>query len=179
MSEISESNPFISAGSSSLKLPTSNSHSHSIQITTIRLNENNFLIWSQFVRMYIRGRGKLGYLTDDIKEPAKTNSNYAIWDAENSMIMAWLVNSIEEEISSNYMCYPNAKALWDNITQMYSDLGNQSQIYELQLKLGDIRQGENSITKFLMYSRVYGKILTYLMTMSGMIRMIVTILKRW
>ncbi|KAL6331533.1 hypothetical protein AAG906_011473 [Vitis piasezkii] len=51
---------------------------------------------------------------------------------------------MEEEISSNYMCYPIAKALWDNIIQMYSDLGNQSQIYELQLKLGDICQGENS-----------------------------------
>ena len=78
----------------------------------------------------------------------KTNPSYATWDAENSMIMAWLVNSIEEEISSNYICYPTAKALWDNIIQMYSDLGNQSQIYELQLKLGDICQGENSVTKY-------------------------------
>ena len=46
------------------------------------------------------------------------------------------------------MCYPTAKALWDNIIQMYSDLGNQSQIYELQLKLGDICRGENLITKY-------------------------------
>ena len=46
------------------------------------------------------------------------------------------------------MCYPIAKALWDNIIQMYSDLGNQSQICELQLKLGNIHQGENSVTKY-------------------------------
>ena len=78
----------------------------------------------------------------------KTNPSYATWDAENSMIMAWLVNSIEEEISSNYMCYPTVKVVWDNIIQMYSNLGNQSQIYELQLKLGDIHQGENSVTKY-------------------------------
>ena len=63
--------------------------------------------------------------------------------------MAWLVNSMEGEISSNYMCYhPTAKALWDNIIQMYSNLGNQSQIYELQLKLGNIGHGENSVTKY-------------------------------
>ena len=31
---------------------------------------------------------------------------------------------------------------------MYSDLGNQSQIYELQLKLGNIGHGENSVTKY-------------------------------
>ncbi|RVW87606.1 hypothetical protein CK203_041223 [Vitis vinifera] len=114
MSEISESTPSITVGSNSSKLPTSNSHSHSVQITTIRLNENNFLRWSKFVRMYIRGRGKIGYLTGDTKEPVRTNPSYATWNAENSMIMAWL---------------------------MYSNLVNQSQIYELQLKLGDICQG--------------------------------------
>ena len=81
--------------------------------------------------MYIRGRGKIGYLTGETKEPEKTDPSYALWDAENSMIMAWLVNAMEEEISVNYMCYSTAKELWDNVTQMYSDLGNYSQIYEL------------------------------------------------
>lgn len=31
---------------------------------------------------------------------------------------------------------------------MYSDLENQSQIYELTLKLGEIRQDEDSVTKY-------------------------------
>lgn len=62
--------------------------------------------------------------------------------------MTWLVNSMEEEIGSNYMCYYTAKELWDNINQMYSDFGNQSQVYKLILKLGQIQQGEDSITKY-------------------------------
>ena len=37
--------------------------------------------------------------------------NYAIWDAENSMAMTWLVNSMEEDIDSNYMCYPTTQEL--------------------------------------------------------------------
>lgn len=41
----------------------------------------------------------------------------------------WLVISIEEDINSNYMCYPTAVELWKNVTEMYSDLGNQSQIF--------------------------------------------------
>ena len=31
---------------------------------------------------------------------------------------------------------------------MYSDLGNQSQIFELTLKLGEIRQREDNVTKY-------------------------------
>ena len=55
---------------------------------------------------------------------------------------------MEGDISSNYMCYHTAKKLWDNINQMYSDLGNQSQVYELTLKLREIRQGEDNVTKY-------------------------------
>lgn len=54
---------------------------------------------------------------------------------------------MDEDICSNYMCYSTAKELWDNVNQMYFDLGNQSQVFELTLKLGEIRQGDNSVTK--------------------------------
>ncbi|GMP99871.1 hypothetical protein CsSME_00047186 [Camellia sinensis var. sinensis] len=129
-------------------IPVKTSNSHSVQITTIRLNGDNFLRWSQSVRMYIRGQGKIGYITGDKKAPAVNDPLFDSWDAENSMVMTWLVNSMEEDISSNYMCYPTAQELWDNVSQMYSDLGNQSQVFELTLKLGEIRQGDDSVTKY-------------------------------
>ena len=53
----------------------------------------------------------MGYLTGEKKAPTVVDPNYAIWDAENSMVMTWLANSMEEDISSNYMCYPTARAL--------------------------------------------------------------------
>ena len=56
--------------------------------------ETFFLRWSQSVRMYIRGRGKIGYLTGDTKAPDLKDATYTTWDAENSMVMAWLVNAM-------------------------------------------------------------------------------------
>ncbi|KAK0581156.1 hypothetical protein LWI29_010693 [Acer saccharum] len=55
---------------------------------------------------------------------------------------------MEEDISSNYLGYSTAKEMWDSLTEMYSDLGNQSQIYELQLKLGELKQGSDTATKY-------------------------------
>ncbi|RVW73624.1 hypothetical protein CK203_056986 [Vitis vinifera] len=98
--------------------------------------------------MYIRERGKMGYLMGEKKAPVVNDLNYAIWDAENSMVMTWLVNSMEEDISSNYMYCPTTQELWENANQMYFDLGNQSQIFELTLKLGEIRQGEDNVSKY-------------------------------
>ena len=68
-----------------------------------------FLQWSRAVLMVVRGRGKLGYLNDTFIEPAKTDPTYPIWDANNSIVMSWLVNSMTDEIQSNYLCYPTAK----------------------------------------------------------------------
>lgn len=59
--------------------------------------------------MDIRGRRKIGYLTGDSMAPDPTNLTYVTWDAENSMVMTWLVNSMNEDISSNYLCYSMAK----------------------------------------------------------------------
>ena len=53
----------------------------------------------------------MGYLTGEKKAPAVDDPNYAIWDAENSMAMTWLVNSMEKDIGSNYMCYPTTQEL--------------------------------------------------------------------
>lgn len=129
-------------------LLTKSTEPHPIQITSIKLNGDNFFRWSQSVRMYIRGRGKSGYLTGDNAEPATDDPTWAVWDAENSAIMTWLTNSMEEDIGANYLGYYTAKELWDAVCEMYSDLGNQSQIYELTLKLGKMRQGEETVTKY-------------------------------
>ncbi|KAI5388231.1 hypothetical protein KIW84_074065 [Lathyrus oleraceus] len=118
------------------------------------MNDANYLRWSQSVRMYLMGRGKICYITSDKKQPDKAGADYDTWDAENSMVMTWLVNSIDEEIGANYLCYDTAKELWECVSQMYSDLENQSQIYKLTLKLGEIRQGLN-----VNFDEVRGRIL--------------------
>ncbi|KAK0570562.1 hypothetical protein LWI29_003228 [Acer saccharum] len=121
---------------------------HSVQITNIKLNGDNFIHWSLSVKMYIHGCGKIRYLTSEKAEPDAKDSAHATWDAENSMVIAWLVNSIEEDINVNYLGYSNAKDMWDNLNLMYSNLGNKSQVYELQLKLGEIKQGTDTVTKY-------------------------------
>jgi hypothetical protein len=103
--------PPSSSTANPLKGNGTNSDSHSVQITTIRLNGDNFLLWSQSIRMYIRGRGKMGYLIGEKTAPAEADPTNATWDVENSMFMTWLVNSMEEDISSNCMCYPTAQEL--------------------------------------------------------------------
>ncbi|RVW83302.1 hypothetical protein CK203_039647 [Vitis vinifera] len=58
------------------------------------------------------------------------------------MVMAWLINSMEPEISQGYILYNTTKDIWDAANLMYSNLGNDSKLYELSEKARTIRQGD-------------------------------------
>ncbi|KAK3037893.1 hypothetical protein RJ639_032123 [Escallonia herrerae] len=49
--------------------------------------------------MAIDGRGKLGHLTGDVRQPAAGDPSLSAWRSENSLIIAWLINSMEPTIA--------------------------------------------------------------------------------
>ncbi|KAL6350544.1 hypothetical protein AAG906_019191 [Vitis piasezkii] len=68
-----------------------NGHNHSSHpITFHKLNQENYLQWSQSIKFFIYGHGKIRYLT-------------RTWEAKNVMFMSWLINFIEPKISKTCM----------------------------------------------------------------------------
>ncbi|XP_073016671.1 uncharacterized protein [Primulina eburnea] len=120
--------------------------STTIQITVHRLNGQNFLEWSQSVKLAIDGRGKLGYLTGEAAKPDETESTYKTWRSENSLVMAWLLNSMDPSIARPHMFMKTAKDVWDSVKETYSDSENSSQIFELKAKLWNLKQGDHEVT---------------------------------
>ncbi|KAJ9550707.1 hypothetical protein OSB04_014752 [Centaurea solstitialis] len=113
-----------------------------------QIERENFLQWSQSVSLFLRGKGRIGYVTGKIPIPATTDPKYSQWDAENSMVMTWLINSMDLHIGKTYMFLPTAADLWKAIHETYSDLENSSQVFEIKTKLRDQRQGSLSVTEY-------------------------------
>ncbi|XP_073307164.1 uncharacterized protein [Primulina huaijiensis] len=94
----------------------SDSDISSIQITTQKLNGRNYLQWAQSVKIVICGRGKLGYLTGELKPPTQSDPTHKNWLVENSIVLAWLINSMEPEISRRCLWFHTAKEVWELLT---------------------------------------------------------------
>lgn len=120
----------------------------SLQITSHKLNGKNFLPWSRSVQMVIRGRGKLGYLLGQKQRPDENDPAFQTWDAENSIVMAWLVNSMEPNIGQTYLFYQTAAELWEAVKETYSDLENSSQLFELRNMARNLKQGDMDVTHY-------------------------------
>lgn len=67
-----------------------------------------------------------GLVTSPPEKPKEDESGYLTWEAENSLVIVLLVNSMEQKIGRNYLSYKTAKKVWDLAAAMYSDLGNSS-----------------------------------------------------
>ena len=97
-----------------------------------RLDGKNYLKWSQLVRTMLKGKGKISHLMGT--GPKLGDPHFEAWDEEDSMIMAWLWNSMIPEISDTCMFLATAKDIWDAIQQTYSKARDAAQVYEVKVK---------------------------------------------
>ncbi|KAH7569821.1 hypothetical protein JRO89_XS05G0004100 [Xanthoceras sorbifolium] len=67
---------------------------------------------------------------------------------ENSMVMLWLINSMEADICQGYIFFSTASDLWEAVNLTYSNMGNDAQLYELKCKVHDTKQGNMTVTAY-------------------------------
>ena len=135
---------FLLSGSRNLN----ESMSFPMQLTGHKLNGKNYLEWAQSIKLVVDGKGRLGYITGETKEPEKTDPTWKTWKSENSLVMSWLINSMEVSIGRTYLFLPTAKNVWDAVRETYSDLKNSSQIFELKTRLRQTRQGDRAVSEY-------------------------------
>ena len=98
--------------------------------------------------MVIRGKGKFGFIDGSIPQPLPTDPSFFDWDIQNSMVMAWLINSMDDNIAEIYLLYPTAKAIWDAVTLAYSDLEDSSQMFDLRTRSRNLKQDDGNVTQY-------------------------------
>ena len=100
-----------------------------LQITSIKLNGDNYLQWAQSVKVFLGAREKLSYILDD--PPSSTEDTYKTWTKENYQVIAWLLNSIDSSVSHSVMFLSSAKGIWDSLHDIYSKSKKISRVIQL------------------------------------------------
>ncbi|XP_043687730.1 uncharacterized protein LOC122638943 [Telopea speciosissima] len=114
----------------------------------MKLDNTNYLGWSHSVKLSLRSKGKLGYVTGTIKAPEHGSPTYEKWETENSTVMTWLIFSVKPEIRRRFMRKETTKAIWDSISQTFDRVGDSTKVYQLHQKINSMRQGDRSISKY-------------------------------
>ncbi|RVW88127.1 hypothetical protein CK203_042925 [Vitis vinifera] len=143
MSEIAETTTIVQ--SEEIIRPQHSGELQNIQ-AAYRLDGKNYLKWSQLVRTVLKGKWKISHLMGT--GPKLGDPHFEAWDEEDSMIMAWLWNSMIPKISDTCMFLATAKDIWDAIQQTYSKARDAAEVYEVKVKTVAAKQGDKTVTEY-------------------------------
>ena len=78
-------------------------------LTIHKLNGKNHLKWARSIKLAIDGKEKLGHLIREITKLAAHDPTIRTWRFKNSIVIVWLVNSMELTIGKMYLFLPMLK----------------------------------------------------------------------
>jgi len=120
----------------------------SAKITTVLFNGENYLSWSQSTTLYLQSRSKFEYVDGTIETPSRTDPDFKKWQVNNSLVMSWLVHSMEPELADFFLSMETARDIWETLAETYSRKGNIAQVYELRRSVEAETQGDRPVIQY-------------------------------
>ncbi|CAH9102115.1 unnamed protein product [Cuscuta epithymum] len=115
--------------------------------------EANFREWATAMKNAFRSKRKLGFLDGTIPMPTEEPEDLDDWITVNSMLVGWIMTSIDPSLRSNIAFMDNVMDLWDDLKTRF-DVGDPMRIYELKEAIRGCRQQGQSVTNY--YGRLKG-----------------------
>ncbi|KAK4261526.1 hypothetical protein QN277_004513 [Acacia crassicarpa] len=118
-----------------------------VLITPYCINSHNYLQWLSRL-MSARDRGKAYKLTRSAALYGVHDPKYGTWEAENSLLQSWLINSMTIDTGKNFLLYKIAHDAWTGEKTSYSPVKNKAILFDIECSLHDFRQGNLDVTQY-------------------------------
>ncbi|KAF3785187.1 hypothetical protein EJ110_NYTH18642 [Nymphaea thermarum] len=119
-----------------------------VQVTSIRLNKDNYLSWSAALEIGITSRGRLPYITGEKPAPSKTDPGWATCALEDSQVKVWIISSVSADIQPLILRKLTSYDMWTVLARMYGRKKRVLRIYQIKRIIYSLKQGDLSVTSF-------------------------------
>ncbi|CAN0842429.1 hypothetical protein LINGRAHAP2_LOCUS3597 [Linum grandiflorum] len=116
-------------------------------IVSIVLNGSNYQVWSRSIRFALKTKHKLGFVDGTLLPPLTTSDRFPLWDACNTMVLCWIMNSLHSEIRRSVLSHENAHTLWMELKKRFGS-ANALKIANLQDEIHACKQDSMSVTQY-------------------------------
>ncbi|XP_050906812.1 uncharacterized protein LOC127120429 [Lathyrus oleraceus] len=106
------------------------------------LTRKNYWKWWKSAKLALFAKNKLGFVDGTIKKPLESSPEFHAWEKADSMVYAWIVNSIDPSLHDIIFHVPTARDLWKNLQQRFYK-GDQPRVRELYKSLRYVTQEPN------------------------------------
>ena len=104
---------------------------------------NNYLAWSRSALLLLKAKKLEGFVNGEIAElKNKASEKWKSWDATNSLVAAWLLNSMSPTIVGPVYTIATASGIWEVVSKMFPGSGNVMLLAETDDRIYHLKQGE-------------------------------------
>ena len=91
-------------------------------LAPIKLNGANYPSWSRSMIHALTAKNKIGFINRSIQPPSKTEqpTEYALWSQCNSMVLSWLIHSVEPDLAQRVIYAKTAHQVWEDFKDQFS-----------------------------------------------------------
>ncbi|KAF3775900.1 hypothetical protein EJ110_NYTH49523 [Nymphaea thermarum] len=119
-----------------------------VQVTSIRLNKDNYLSWSAALEIGITSRGCLPYIAGEKPAPSKTDPSWATWALEDSQVKVWIISSISADIQPLILRKSTSYDMWIVFARMYGRKKRVLRTYQIKRSIYSLTQSDLSVASF-------------------------------
>uniref|UniRef100_A0A5K0WMZ4 Uncharacterized protein n=1 Tax=Nymphaea colorata TaxID=210225 RepID=A0A5K0WMZ4_9MAGN len=119
-----------------------------VQVTSIRLNKDNYVSWSAALEIGITSRGRLPYINGEKPAPSKTDPQWATWALEDSQVKVWIISSVSADIQPLILRKSTTYDMWTVLAWMYGRKKRVLRTYQIKRGIYSLKQGDLSVASF-------------------------------
>ena len=113
----------------------------------------NYLSWRRNMEIALATKRKLDIVQGTVSRPHDDQVKAEMWDTCNSMMIAWMQNSVSKPIGKSILFLNSAREVWLQSEQMFS-LSNGSRKCRINNEIYEVRQGHGPISEY--YTKLRG-----------------------
>ncbi|XP_057787111.1 uncharacterized protein LOC131004437 [Salvia miltiorrhiza] len=125
----------------------SHSDNPGVQLVTQQLTGSNYSSWFRSMTTTLLVKNKLAFVDGSIERPHPNENLYPQWMRCNIMVVSWLRNSVNSEISASIMYIDDAHLIWNDLRDRFSQ-GNMARVCQLKQQLLNLRQGSEDVGSY-------------------------------
>ncbi|KAM2944179.1 hypothetical protein COP2_027257 [Malus domestica] len=119
------------------------------RLSSVLLNEFNYLPWARAVSLALGGRSKLGFINGSQPAPDASSPEFGGWLCKDQLVMSWLLNSMERKVAEIFSYSESSLTLWTTVKEMYGNQNNAARIFQLKKDISNIQQEGKSFVQHL------------------------------
>ncbi|XP_062103204.1 uncharacterized protein LOC133814230 [Humulus lupulus] len=124
----------------------------SLQSINVQLNWQNYSHWHYVMKNFLKGKRMWGYVSGtSTKSKDDKDESFVeqldLWDANNSKIITWINNSVQQSIGIQLTKYETAKEVWEHLERLYTQ-SNFAKQYQLEIDIRALQQNSMNVQEF-------------------------------